>query len=84
MQGPVCYGVLAVLVSSVYARVFLNAREACRNGLYGFNPFLIGLALPIFVLKHGKPWAPDFRLIMMMLSLPCLSTTIQAALNKHM
>lgn len=83
MMGAACYGATAVLVACLTARLTLkeDSRDASRNGLFGFNSFLIGLAMSLFLKKSSDDWTPDFRLILMVTMLPIVAVYVQVALS---
>jgi len=78
-----CYGLLAVVVGNLGSNVFHLDTEARRNGLFGFNPYLLGAALRIFR-KRGQDWTPDLWLMVCVLILPFFAVILQIALNHRM
>lgn len=86
MWAPVLYGLWTTLIANIFSYVFLSEdeREPIRAGLYGFNSFLLGVALPVFLQSHVHDWYPDFQLIFLLFLLPPIAVFIQSGLNKHM
>ena len=65
MCGPMLYGVFAVVIANLTV-MFLNVNyDLMRHGLFGFNAFLVGLGVSIF-LETGvlnRNWAPDYPVL---------------------
>ncbi len=85
MIGATGYGLFTVAAANVYARyVVRQPRGAVRNGLYGFNAFVIGLALPVFLQREVHGWSPNLILSILCICMPLFSVIVQSALNKIM
>eukprot|EP00941_MAST-03F_sp_MAST-3F-sp1_P005834 g5834.t1 len=85
MQGPVVYGVCATIIANLFAWALFGSegREAVRHGIHGFNGFLVGLALPIFV-NPTNSWSgftPDFDMLFAITMLSFFTVVLGAALN---
>ena len=84
MCGPMLYGVFAVVIANLTA-MFLNVNyDLMRHGLFGFNAFLVGLGVSIF-LETGvlnRNWAPDYPVLFGTIVSAILVIPVQLCLGK--
>ena len=65
MFGPMGYGIFAVGIANLTAIALCLNYDLIRHGLFGFNAFLVGLGVSIF-LETGvdkQDWTPDYPVV---------------------
>jgi len=84
MCGPMLYGVFAVVIANLTAWSFNVNYDLMRHGLFGFNAFLVGLGVSIF-LETGvlnRNWAPDYPVLFGTIVSAILVIPVQLCLGK--
>jgi len=82
MLVPCFYGMMCVFISNLTAMALNLDQGMRRHGLFGFNSFLVGLAISVFLESDKGNWDPDYAIIFATMSLSICVVFVQLACSK--
>eukprot|EP00939_MAST-03C_sp_MAST-3C-sp1_P000146 g146.t1 len=84
MLGPGIYGICCVVVANLTALLLALDKGLIRNGLFGFNAFLIGIGVAVFLESGSGEWIPDYPIIFGVVSCGIASIFVQLCVSKFL
>lgn len=82
MGGACLYGLACVFVSNLTAFFLGIDRGLLRHGLFGFNAFLIGIGVSVFLESTKHDWTPDYPIMFGVFSCGVAAVFVQLAVSK--